>query len=239
MGLSNVAQLPGVECIWLSERRDALKPERVLPTGRAQVVIDLDTCAARLVGPRTVSAVVTPPRRTAGFSLSGSGLARIVGGDADQLLDTTIDLGDLGSGLPGISDPPTNCGVRAFARELVDRFEVDDRIVVAERLLRFGARASSVASQIGLDRRKFVPAFRSLVGIAPKHYEMLGRLERANVVLRSGVDTPLATIAADVGFADQAHMSRDLRRLTDHTPSQIQRLAPGPFNHVPVDVVVV
>lgn len=167
------------------------------------MIIDLYTGVAKLVGPRTVSAVVTPSRRTAGFALSGSGLARIVGGDADQLIDTAIDLSDLGSDLPRLPDQLDNTALRAFAFHLVERFEVDDCIVVAEQLIRSGVPASSVPSLLGLERRKFVPAFRELVGVAPKRYEMLGRLQRANSVLRSQARVPLATIAADLGFADR------------------------------------
>lgn len=208
-----------------------------MPTGRAQVIVDLDTGVVTLVGPRTVSAVVAPARRTAGFSLSGSGLARIVGGDVRHMVDTTVDVRDIGSDFPDVSDLSGYSDLRAFARHLVNRFEVDERIVVAERLLRSGAPASSVAPRLGFDRRTFVPAFRNLVGIAPKNYELLGRLQRVNAVLRSADDTPLAVVAADSGFADQAHMTRDVRRLTGHTPKQIRHLAPGPSNHVPVGVV--
>lgn len=235
-GRSNVAPLPGVEAFWSSERIGALFAERVLPTGRAQVIVDLDTGVATIVGPRTVSAVVVPPRRAVGFALSGSGLARIVGGDAHQLVDAVIDLGDLDRGLPHAPASGCDAALRALAVHLVQRFEVDDRIVAAEHLLRSGAPATSVPSQLGFDRRKFVPAFRGLVGLAPKHYEVLGRLQRTTAVLRSGTDTVLATIAAERGFADQAHMCRDVRRHTGHTPKEIRLLAPGPPNHVPVDV---
>lgn len=234
---SSDLHLPGVESFWRWERKGAAKYERVLPSGRAQVIVDLDTGVAVIVGPRTVSAVVAPVRCAAGFSLSGSGLARIVGGDARQMIDTTIDVRDLGGNVPALPQPNGDSDLRAFARHLVNRFEVDDRIVVAERLLRSGAPASLVATRLGLDRRTFVPAFRSLVGVAPKHYELITRLQRVNAVLRSDTAMPLATLAADAGFADQAHMTRDVRRLTGHTPNQIRRLACGPFNHVPVGVV--
>ncbi len=236
MGSKGHRHLPAVDAFWRSERIDAAQCERVLPTGRAQVIVDLDTGDLVLVRPRTVSAVVAPARRSAGFSLSGVGLARIIGGDARELLDTTIDLRDIGGVLPCVLDRNGDVDLRAVARHLVTRFEVDERIVVAERLLRSGSPASSVASRVGFDRRTFVPAFRSVVGVAPKHYELLGRLLRANAALRSPNPIPLAVVAAEAGFADQAHMTRDLRRFIGNTPSQIRRLAPGPPNHVPADV---
>jgi AraC-like DNA-binding protein len=36
-------------------------------------------------------------------------------------------------------------------------------------------------------------------------------------------DTPLADLALDAGFADQAHFSRVFRRVTGSTPSQYRR----------------
>ncbi len=168
--------------------------------------------------------------------MSGVGVARIVGGDAHDLLDTTIDVKDIGGNVPSAFDRNGDADLRALARHLVNRFEVGERIVVAEHLLRSGLPASSVASRLGFDRRTFVPAFRSVVGIAPKHYELLGRFQRANVALRSQDPIPLALVAAEAGFADQAHMTRDVRRFTGSTPTQIRRLAPGASNHVPVGV---
>lgn len=234
MGSQSHPHFPSVEAFWWSERTGAAKCERVLPTGRAQVIVDLDTGDVVLVGPRTVSAVVVPARRSAGFSLSGVGLARIIGGDSHELLDATINVGDVGGDVPSVFDRNGHADLRAIARHLVNRFEVDDRIVVAERLLGSGSPASSVASRLGFDRRTFVPAFRKVVGVAPKHYELLGRLQRANAALRSQNPISLAVVAAETGFADQAHMTRDVRKFTGNTPSQIRRLRPGPSNHVPV-----
>jgi len=42
-------------------------------------------------------------------------------------------------------------------------------------------------------------------------------------VRRSG--EPLSLIAVDCGFADQAHMSRAIRRLANTTPGALRRLA--------------
>jgi AraC-like DNA-binding protein len=231
---SNVAAMRGVDCFWRSERDGEPTLERVLPTGRAQVVVDLDTGAATLVGPRTVSAIVRPPRCAVGLSLSGSGLARIVGGDAHQLVDAAIDLEVLGWDSTLALELGCEPTLHTFADRLLARFEVDERIVAAEQLLRAGASSSSIAAQLGFDRRKFVPMFHSLVGVAPKHYEILRRMQGANAALRSRVDLSLARIAADLGFSDESHMARDVRRLTGHTPNEIRRLAPGPANHIPV-----
>jgi len=58
--------------------------------------------------------------------------------------------------------------LRKFAGRLFERFEVDDRLVVAEQLISSGVSASSVPSLLGFDRRTFVPAFRRRIGHRPE-----------------------------------------------------------------------
>lgn len=232
------APLLGVDGFWRSDRDGAPAMERVFPSGQGQVIVDLDTRVGTLVGPRTVSAIVSPPRHSMGFTLTGSGLAHIVGGDAHQLVDAALDLGELDGNLldaPGSSD---GLALRVLAGRLVQRFEVDNRVVVAEQLIRSGVSASLVMLQLGCDRRTFVPAFRRLVGVAPKHYERLRRMQAANIVLRSRSDISLATIAADLGFSDQPHMAREVRQLTGYTPHEIRHLPREHVNHAPVEVAL-
>lgn len=196
----------GVDGFWESECATGVRVERVLPTGRAQVVIDLERGVATLVGPRTASAVVEIPRHTAGFSLAASGLAHVVGGDASEFVDTTVNVEDLGFDAWSVMADRTGA-LRDFATRMVSQFEVDERLVLAEDLLRAGTPARSVSGLLGLDRRQFVPAFRTMAGLAPKQYEVLVRLQRAKDHLRAADEQSLTFLAHCLGFADQAHMN--------------------------------
>ena len=60
-------------------------------------------------------------------------------------------------------------------------------------------------------------AFRAQVGVPPHRYQTLLRLERAKALILAGV--PIAQAALEVGFADQAHLTRAFRRYLEFTPS--------------------
>lgn len=66
--------------------------------------------------------------------------------------------------------------------------------------------------------------FRGLYGVAPARFRVEARARRAwwRIV---GSDEPLATIAGATGFADQAHMGREVRALTGRTPGAWRRMA--------------
>lgn len=52
--------------------------------------------------------------------------------------------------------------------------------------------------------------FREQVGVPPHRYQLGLRVDRAKALLAAG--TSIATVAAAVGFADQAHLTRHFRR---------------------------
>jgi AraC-like DNA-binding protein len=73
------------------------------------------------------------------------------------------------------------------------------------------------AERHGLARETLSRGFRLSFGVAPSRYRAEVRALRA---WRAVVATraPLAGIAAEQGFADQAHMTREVRRITGRTP---------------------
>jgi AraC-like DNA-binding protein len=62
--------------------------------------------------------------------------------------------------------------------------------------------------------------FRRYVGIGPKWVLSRYRLQDAAAAIDAGEATDLATLAADLGWFDQAHFSRDFREVVGVTPSQ-------------------
>lgn len=77
------------------------------------------------------------------------------------------------------------------------------------------ARRALGASERGLERRLLAASAR-----APAWWRGLARARRAAAALHH--DIPLAAIAADTGYADQAHMSRDFRRWFGLAPSRLR-----------------
>jgi transcriptional regulator GlxA family with amidase domain len=60
-------------------------------------------------------------------------------------------------------------------------------------------------------------AFRDVLDTTPWRYVMRRRIDHAKRLL-AHTDRPLADIALDAGFYDQAHFSRTFKRFTDTTP---------------------
>jgi len=57
-------------------------------------------------------------------------------------------------------------------------------------------------------------------GLAPKPLARILRLQRTLAALRAG-RLPLALIAAHMGYADQAHMNREMKVLAGATPAEL------------------
>jgi len=66
-------------------------------------------------------------------------------------------------------------------------------------------------------RRKLVQT----TGASPKFWQRLARVRKAGMAI-SRSDHPLAAIAADYGFSDQAHMNREIRRWFGCTPMMLR-----------------
>ncbi|GAA1889252.1 helix-turn-helix domain-containing protein [Asanoa iriomotensis] len=88
----------------------------------------------------------------------------------------------------------------------------DPRAQAIARSLATGATVSATAAEVGLTERHLHRASRDLFGYGPKTLARILRMRRALALLRAGV--PKATAAADAGYADQPHLSREVRALT-------------------------
>ena len=75
-------------------------------------------------------------------------------------------------------------------------------------------RVEDLAYRVGWSRRKLERQFARHVGLSPKALCRVARLQE--LVTRLGTQ-PLAHLALDLGFADQAHLSRDFRSLAGQT----------------------
>ncbi len=78
---------------------------------------------------------------------------------------------------------------------------------------------AEIADRAGFSARHLQRRSRELFGYGAGHLLRVLRLQRALTQARSG--RPLATVAADVGYCDQAHLSREVRALTGRTPGQL------------------
>jgi AraC-like DNA-binding protein len=81
-----------------------------------------------------------------------------------------------------------------------------------------GARVAAVARALDLSERQLERLLLHHVGLGPKRLARIARLRTALAVARRGA---LADAAAAAGYADQAHMAREIRALTGATASAL------------------
>ena len=77
-------------------------------------------------------------------------------------------------------------------------------------------RIGELAAELGCSRRHLVNRFAADIGAPPKLAARLIRFETARRRLGSA---PLARLAAECGYADQAHMAREFTELAGRPPS--------------------
>jgi transcriptional regulator GlxA family with amidase domain len=84
-------------------------------------------------------------------------------------------------------------------------------------------RVADVAARVGWSDRHLGDRFRAETGLSPKEAARVVRFDRARRLLaaRVGAGRPpeLAGLAADGGFADQAHLTREWRAFSGLSPT--------------------
>jgi AraC-like DNA-binding protein len=124
----------------------------------------------------------------------------------------------------------------AFAAWLEGRATAHRR--VARAALRAGRAAMRLCSAPGLSiealadeqhvsRRQLERDFGHWIGTSPRHLARVARVQAVSRLAQAGAG--LADIAADVGFADQAHMSRVVKELTGMSPKRFVRAPQAPM----------
>lgn len=89
-----------------------------------------------------------------------------------------------------------------------------DRILAADGRVSM----SDLADAVGWSRKHLAQRFRSEIGLPPKSVARIARFARAQAMARETRDG-WAGIAADCGYADQAHLVREFHDLSGETPA--------------------
>lgn len=91
-----------------------------------------------------------------------------------------------------------------------------------DRIITSGGRTriASLAEQLGWSRKHLADKFSDATGIGPKTLSRIVRFNRA-LRLSSEPTADWADVAADCGYADQAHLVREFRELAGETPTAL------------------
>jgi AraC-like DNA-binding protein len=77
---------------------------------------------------------------------------------------------------------------------------------------------STWSEETGISTWNLSRGFAQVFGISPSGFRARARVRRAWKAIRT-TDIPLSAIAAQYGFADQAHMTRGIKSMTGHPPT--------------------
>jgi AraC-like DNA-binding protein len=125
--------------------------------------------------------------------------------------------------------------VDAFVRWLtrVAGPEVSEEALLANRLVDvIGSDASVVrvedaASALAVSQRTLQRVARKYIGLSPAALIRRRRLQDAAERTRLDASADLAAIAAELGYADHAHLTNDFRKYLGFTPSTYRRVVAG------------
>ncbi len=83
-----------------------------------------------------------------------------------------------------------------------------------------GIGVQELAKEVGWSRRHLTDRFHAEYGLAPKAAARVLRFEQAVSRLRRKPSTRLADLAAELGYADQAHLTREWHSIAGCSPRQ-------------------
>jgi len=212
---------PLVACVWEQapgeDRRQLVVPDGCVDLiwfeGRELVVAGADT------GPRSVDLVAGT--RLAAIRLRPGAAGAVLGLPAVELRDREVPLA-LVWAAPGAALEEAVAGARAgrrlelLAAAVARRRAEPDALVLAAagRLGAPRARIAAVAADLGVSERQLHRRLLASVGYGPKVLARVARLRR----LVALPEDSLAARAYRAGYASQAHMNEEVRRLTGTTP---------------------
>lgn len=105
--------------------------------------------------------------------------------------------------------------------------EVNDWVALIERDPTIG-RVERLSEALGVGVRTLQRAMRHHVGIGPKQIIRRYRLLEASARLHRGEDVDTATLAFELGYADQAHFTRDFAAMIGRAPGRYASAQRGP-----------
>jgi AraC-like DNA-binding protein len=196
---------------------------RVVPDGSADIIWrdDGGSVTTFTAGPDTEAqlAPLAEGSRMVGIRFVPGAADAVLGIPLDELHDQRVPLAELWG---GVAEELTERVALSARREQTLAALVRDRIdeppdptaAAIARRLEFAAGAgvvSTVAADVGVSERHLQRRCRTAFGYGPKTLHQVLRFQRALRLARAG--RRLADVAAVVGYADQAHMARDTRRL--------------------------
>ena len=224
-----------VDTLWYHHGDQSVpQPERVLPDGRFQLVLDLTAGPGVVAGMRSryIEIDAAAIRTVMGVVFRPGGARSFFDVPAHEFYNQVVTL-----------DLVWGASVAALRDRLMESPTVAERFQVLETALQqrvntrlsvhpavgyaLGAfhraphiqRVLNVTKDAGLSRRRLSQLFREQVGITPKLYCRLRRFQQVIRQIAAGAPVDWSDVALAGGYADQAHLSHEFREFSGLSPS--------------------
>jgi AraC-like DNA-binding protein len=210
--------------------------QRHVPHGGAEVRCVLGE-APRLLGPLTAATYREIPAggTVVGVRLRPGVLGGLVGMPADELVDQDIAGTDIWRDLAHLTDLLGNAATPRVALDQLQSFvaqaagQLDPLVneAVWNLMPWNGSGTADLPALLSISERQLRRRCRAAVGVGPKELHRILRFQGFVALVQASVaepgvsDVDLARWAAEVGYHDQAHLSRECRRLVGATPGEI------------------
>lgn len=195
-----------VTCLWTSTATSA-GTKLVLPDGSVDLIWGPD--GPRVAGPDTGPQPVrmSPGDRYVGIRFRPGAVGEVFGVPVEALRDLRVPLAELGV-LPGLTADTMQ---EALAVRLRATPAPDPAAPAIAAALGAGKSVAEVAWDLGLGERQLHRRSLRAFGYGPKVLQRVIRFQRALRLARRGIAP--AEVAAASGYADQAHLANEVRRL--------------------------
>jgi AraC-like DNA-binding protein len=223
-----------VRTVWVQRTGPRPVLQRNLPTGGVELQCPIGATPL-LVGPLTRAKVeILPPGLTiVGARFWPGAASPLLGLPADELADQVVPFGDVWGEASDLSArlaeaPGPDAALRSLQLDLVRRQErtPPPDPLVAEAVWRLmpwrptgiGLLTEDLAISESQLRRRFLAE----VGVGPKTLQRTLRFQGYLALAQATrPGSRVGDLAAEVGYADQAHLSRECLRLTGQTPREL------------------
>lgn len=225
---------PFIECYWQAQSTDRATPDRftIIPDGCIDIVYERRdshiTCFAFGTTTRAQTIPLVPGAQYFGVRFK-PGMARyFLDIPASELTDQFTELPRfLGIDHEHFLKRQPLTRRQTYLEQSLShairsnnlRIEPFDQALRAVQHTQGVLRVDDLAADCGLSTRQLERRVVATVGLPPKLLFRILRMQAAVAMIRRSPAHPLAELALSAGYHDQAHMNRDLRLLTDHTPT--------------------
>lgn len=221
--------------VWIQQVGDQPLAQRHVPHGGAELRCVLGE-APRLLGPLTAATYQEIPAggTVVGVRLRPGVLGGLAGMPADELVDQDVAGADIWCNLARLTDLLGDATTPWVALDRLQSFvtrsagEPDPLVTEAVRNLMpwHGSGTAALPALLSISERQLRRRCRASVGVGPKELHCILRFQgfvarvQASIAEQGASEADLARWAAESGYHDQAHLSRECRRLLGVPPGE-------------------